>query len=88
MSNMLKPLTYPIVALVKHFLCFVPVAIFHGTLQVGSMVAVKIRKDPILIPQASIDSLWWVLNCSKTSGLLGLPLCRGCGEASSGRGGG
>lgn len=73
-------------ALVQHFLCFVPVAIFHGTLQVGSMVSVKIREDPILIPQSSIDSLGWILNRGKASRLLRLPLCRGCREASSGRG--
>lgn len=81
-------MTHPIVALVKHLLGLVPIAILHGALQVGSMVTIQVRKDTILIPQSSIDSLWWVLYCGKASRLLGLPMGRGCREASGRRSGG
>jgi hypothetical protein len=37
---------YPIVTLVDDLLCLVPVAVLHGALEVGSMVAVKVLEDP------------------------------------------
>jgi hypothetical protein len=48
------------------FLCFVPIAIFHRTLQIRPMVSVQVLKYPILVPETSIDLLWRTfLNRSK-----------------------
>jgi hypothetical protein len=68
-------------ALEDNFFGLVPVAIFHSTLEVGSMVTIQIGEDAVLILQASIDSLWGILYGSKATTLLGLLLDGGCAEA-------
>ena len=44
-------------ALEQDFLRLIPIAIFHRTLQICSMVAVEVLEYPILIFQAAIASL-------------------------------
>lgn len=58
--------TYPVMAFQDYLLRLVPIAIFHRTLQICPMVAVKILKYPILILQPSkFGPLWWrtILDC-------------------------
>src|SRR4051812_24756545 len=51
-------------ALEKNLLCFVPVAILHGALEVGAVVAVQVLEDPVLVLQPPIHPLWWrIIHC-------------------------
>jgi hypothetical protein len=46
--------SYPVVALEQNLLGLVPVAVFHGALDVRAMVAVQVLEDPVLVLQAAI----------------------------------
>jgi hypothetical protein len=42
------------VALEQNLLRLVPVAVFHGALDVGAMVAVQVLEDPVLVLQPAV----------------------------------
>jgi hypothetical protein len=71
---------YPIVTLVDNLLGLVPVTILHGALEVGSMVAVKVLEDAVLVLETTLVLDWGsVLDGSETTG--------GRGQSRGGGGG-
>ena len=61
--------THPVVALEYDLLCLVPVSVFHGALQVRTMVAVEVLEDAVLVLQASICALRGIVHRSEGSPL-------------------
>lgn len=58
--------THPVVALQDDLLRLVPVAILLGTLQIRTMVAIKVLENPVLILQATMCPLRRsILYCSQ-----------------------
>lgn len=57
---------YPVMPLEYDLLRLMPVAIFHGTLQVRPVVSVEVLEYSVLITQSSVSRLPWrrtILNC-------------------------
>lgn len=60
---------YPVVALAEDLLGLVPVTILHGALEVGSMVAVKVLENTVLVLETTLVLNWGsVLDGSETTG--------------------
>jgi len=71
---------YPIVALVDNLLGLVPVTVLHSALEIGSMVAVKVLENAVLILKTTLVLNWGsVLDGSETTG--------GGGQSRGGGGG-
>jgi hypothetical protein len=59
---------YPIVTLVDNLLGLVPVAVLHSTLEIGSMVSVKVLENTVLVLETTLVLDWGsVLDGSETT---------------------
>jgi hypothetical protein len=71
---------YPIVTLVDNLLGLVPVTVLHSALEVGSMVAVKVLENTVLVLETTLVLDWGsVLDGCETTG--------GGGQSRGGGGG-
>lgn len=60
---------YPIVTLVDNLLGLVPVTVLHCALEIGSMVAVKVLENAVLVLETTLVLDWrGVLDGSETTG--------------------